>query len=451
MLKEYQQSIENFIEICKNPQAIKQIVLDPKNVNKNSTSPKSVYWNDLSLMDGFPALVVFFATLDQIYPQEKFDLITHRYILEIKDIIEKDGLPQNASLYDGTAGLCCAIAFASKQRTRYSKLLSSLEDILSRQLSEAYIPQIEENLNQKKPINYKFYDAIQGLSGIGLYLIQNNVTEKSNHLIEKLLHLSIQITSPIEYHQHLVPGWLCPAEFLIEKEDQLQNPHGIFNMGLSHGVPSLLGFMSIALKAGIQVPGQVQAMHTIIDWLKSKITKYENVQFFQPRTTFDQQINNMAPTSKNLVNREAWCYGTPGVARTLYLAGIALNDVDTVNFATEAFLSIFERPYEQWKLAGPTFCHGTAGVFLITHLMAKDLQSNFLFSKVNELEKILLNFHDESSAFGFPDLDLCKDKSYYPLDKISLLTGSTGVWLTCLGKQFESIPQWHYPFMIDYA
>jgi hypothetical protein len=342
-------------------------------------------------------------------------------------------------------------------------MLLSLEEILFTQLSEAYIPEIEANIRERKPTHFKLYDVIQGFTGIGLYLIQNNYTEKSQQLLHKLLQLAIKLTAPIEYCHHLVPGWICPAEFLRDPQDRLLNPSGILNMGLSHGVPGLLGFMTIALKAGIEIPGQREAMQTIIEWIKSKATSHENGLFFQARTTFEQQSQNIAPPLKHLSNREAWCYGTPGVARTLYLAGNALGDLDTVHFAAKAFRSIFERPHpqwklpgptfchSQWKLPGPTFCHGIAGLFLITHLMAKDLQSSFLFEKVKELEKTLFNFHNENHPFGFRDWDLCKDGSYHPIDKVSLLTGATGVWLSWLSTQCETLPKWHYPFMIDYA
>lgn len=452
MLNNHQENLEDFINLCEDPQLVKKIVLDPTNINESSKSSQSVYWHDLSLMDGFPGFVVFFITLNAIFPEEKrFDLIAHRYILEIKSTIEKEGLSQNGSLFSGIAGLCYAISFASKERTRYGHMLSILEELLVRHVTEIYIPQIEEKINQRKPINFKLYDVIQGFTGIGLYLIKSNLEGKFSQLIEKLTQLSIDITFPLEYQSHLVPGWVCPAEFLHQKEDRLLNPFGIFNMGLSHGVPSLLGFMSIALKSGIKIPRQIKAMKTIIEWLKSKITKYEDAYFFQPSISFDQQVNNLTPKAKSFLNREAWCYGTPGVARTLYLAGTVLNDTDTINFAAKAFLSIFERSYEDWKLAGPTFCHGTAGVLLITYLMAKDLGSSFLSSKVKDLQERILNSHDETFPFGFRDPDLSRDFSYHPLDKAGLLTGSIGVWLSLLTTQIEATPNWYYPFMIDYA
>ena len=451
MLKERQGALHRFIDICRDPQVAKRIVLDPKNVNEDSRFFKSVYWNDLSLVDGFAASIVFFSTLDSIYPEDQFDLVAHRYVLEIKGAIEKNGLPGHGSLFGGTAGLCYAFAFASKRRSRYLKILASLEEHLSHEILVTYIPQIDQSIKNGRPLNFKMYDIVSGFTGIGLYFLQNNVTKKSDDIIKQLLRLSVDITLPIRHHNRLVPGWICPAEFLHEKEDRRLNPLGILNMGLAHGVPGLLGFMSIALKEGIQVPGQTEAMKTIIEWLKSKITKHQDAQFFRPRITFEQQINNAASTSKSLSNREAWCYGTPGVARTLYLAGRALNDQDTISFAAKAFLSIFERPYEQWNLAGPTFCHGTAGLLLITHLMAKDLENSFLFSQVNELENIILNFYNESYPFGFRDLDLCKDSSYCPLDKMSLLTGATGVWLSLLSTQLKDVSKWYYSFMIDYV
>lgn len=448
----FKKGMERFIETCTDPQLVKKVVNDPKNTHKNRKSSRFLHWYDLSLVDGFAAFVLFFTTLDHIYPEEKrFDLIAHRYILEIKDVIEKNGLPSDGSLYSGTAGLCYAIACASKQRTRYVKMLLTLETYLSKQLSKGYIPRIQNSLHSHEPIHFGLYDLIQGFTGIGLYLIQNNLTKETNQLIEKLLDLSVQITSPIKYHGYQVPGWICPSEFLPLKEEQSMHPIAIFNMGLSHGVPSLLGFMSVALKAGIEIPGQIGAMKAIIEWLKSNVTSDKNTYFFQAQVTFDEQITQTAPKSQNLSNREAWCYGTPGVSRTLYLAASALNDEDTMTFATKTFASIFKRPHKKWKLAGPTFCHGIAGLFLITYLMATDTQSDFLWDKVRDLEKILFQFYSQDTPFGFRDFDLCKDGSYCPIDKASLLTGATGIWLSWLTTRCKLIPKWYYPFMINYA
>lgn len=452
LMQDVEKGLENFIEVCKDPQLVKQMVSDPKNINKNRISPRSVHWYDLSLIDGYGAFVLFFSIVDHVYPEEKkFDLIAHRYILEIKNVIEKNGLPSNGSLYTGTAGLCYAISFASKQRTRYEKMLSTLESYLLRQLSEAYIPKVQERLHSHKPINFSLYDVIQGFTGIGLYFIKNNLTTETNQIIEKLLNLSIQITAPIKYHNHWVPGWICLPEFFSLQKKQFSDQVAIFNMGLSHGVPSLLGFMSIALKAGIQIPGQTKAMKRIIEWLKSKVTNYKSAYFFKSQVTFEEQINQLNPQSQSYLNREAWCYGTPGVIRTLYLAGMALNDKDTMNFAEQTFLSIFNRSYEQWKLAGPTFCHGVSGLFLITYLMAKDTQNDFLWTKVKDLEKILFQFYSEDAPFGFRDFDLCRDGSYCQIDKASLLTGATGAWLSWLTTRCESMPNWYYLFMINYA
>jgi hypothetical protein len=83
--------------------------------------------------------------------------------------------------------------------------------------------------------------------------------------------------------------------------------------------------------------------------------------------------------------------------------------------------------------------------------MAKDLENSFLSSKAHELENRILNSYNEAYPFGFRDLDLCKDGSYCPLDKSSLLTGATGVWLTLLSTKSTEPSKWYYPFMVDYV
>ncbi|KJS51707.1 hypothetical protein VM98_35680, partial [Streptomyces rubellomurinus subsp. indigoferus] len=56
----------------------------------------------------------------------------------------------------------------------------------------------------------------------------------------------------------------------------------------------------------------------------------------------------------------AWCYGTPGAARALFLAGTALGRADWRDAAVAAPADALADP-AAWHLAGARLCHGTGG------------------------------------------------------------------------------------------
>ncbi|MFE5725042.1 lanthionine synthetase LanC family protein, partial [Streptomyces erythrochromogenes] len=62
--------------------------------------------------------------------------------------------------------------------------------------------------------------------------------------------------------------------------------------------------------------------------------------------------------------RDAWCYGTPGIARALALASTALGDPAYARLADLALTALAERPGTTWDTDGAGLCHGSAGVLV---------------------------------------------------------------------------------------
>jgi Lanthionine synthetase C-like protein len=65
-------------------------------------------------------------------------------------------------------------------------------------------------------------------------------------------------------------------------------------------------------------------------------------------------------------SRTAWCYGSPGISRALWLAGETINNRSYQQLATEALLAVCRRPLPERRIDSPTFCHGVAGLLQIT-------------------------------------------------------------------------------------
>ena len=70
--------------------------------------------------------------------------------------------------------------------------------------------------------------------------------------------------------------------------------------------------------------------------------------------------------------RPSWCYGTPGIARAVQLAAIAVGDVDRQRSAEQAIAACLTDPQ---PLTEPGLCHGLAGLYQTAFRAAADATS----------------------------------------------------------------------------
>lgn len=144
--------------------------------------------------------------------------------------------------------------------------------------------------------------------------------------------------------------------------------------------------------------------------------------------SYKEYMNGIIPDE---TEREAWCYGSPGVARSLWLAGRALENEDLKSLAVDAFKSIYARPRERWSIYSPTVCHGYSGLIKLTHQMYLDTGDIELCEYARGLLLEVVEKFDSELAFGF--CDIVKDtQSVKHLDFVGLLDGVSGIVMTLL-------------------
>lgn len=433
----------------RDPDAVRTTVLHPNNHNPQPLHDSSP-WGGISL-EGYAGPLLLFAELDQLFPKEQWDTIVHLYVLKIKATLEKEGLYSlPPSLFGGLAGVCFALERASKDRSRYQRLLNILSEHLREKVEKDYIVPLKDHLSNGKPPPMHLYDLIQGIVGVGIYSLNSFSDHRQVHFVEEIIHILIRLTQDILVEGEWVPGWLVPSRYQHREQDQLHYPSGNFNLGLSHGITGVLAFLSVALLRGISVEGQKEAIEKIATWLKGFRKESQDTYFWPPVVPFEEAIAASTDRQSPFSGRDAWCYGTPGVARTLFLAGEALKNETLKTFAVESFCTIFQRSREQWWLPGPTCCHGIAGLLLLTLQMANDTQEKDLKEQVVFLNQLLLKFYQPEHSFGFKDYNPCFGEGYAQLDHVGLLEGSTGVLLTLMSV-VTSTSWWHAPFLVSYG
>ena len=105
-------------------------------------------------------------------------------------------------------------------------------------------------------------------------------------------------------------------------------------------------------------------------------------------------------------DRSAWCYGSAGVARALWLAGVARDRADWRGLAVEAMRGVCERPVYARMLDSPTFCHGVSGLLQVTLRFGHDTGLPVFADAAALLTERLLGMHEPGTLAGYRGVEL---------------------------------------------
>ena len=408
---------------------------DPSAVKEASSADRSQEngWDDLSISSGYPGPLLLFAELQRVFPNEAWDRVVWDYVVKITQSIESKPI-SNLSLFNGLTGCCLAIQQASLDGTRYQKVLKPLHDFILKHIESTYLVPIRCCLKRGGPVRMDLYDLRHGIVGLGVYCLRNFDIPSFNYMAGEIISTLIPFTLPARVNGYEVPGWHLDQEEAMKYGEEDFPSQRYFNLSMLHGITGVLAFFSIAFKRGVRISGMEEAIRRMISWIQQKRRTVDALYYWDKGVSFDDETT--ARCSPLALLNEGWDCGTPGVARALSLAGMALNDDALTHDAVESFHSVFEKNRRVELSSDPSFSTGTSGLYLLTHLMARD--SNSLFLK----EKSVF-LHDQ----------LLKQLEEYAVDKEGerggILTGIQDLVLTLLSPENGTF-SWHTPFLIDW-
>jgi lantibiotic biosynthesis protein len=437
--------IKEIAHRLRSPDLVKAHILDPCHQNPDPLYHE-ILWDDLSLAGGYTGIVLLLSELDRLYPNEKWDESVHAYVIKIKEAFEKTSFTE-LSLFSGIAGIGFALRSASREGTRYKKMIENLDHFLLQGVTKYYLTPLKANLENGRPSSQSLYELIQGIVGIGVYGLNNLHLPSFRNILEEILQLLIQLTKPIKIKDHWVPGWYIPRDYQLNEGYKTLYVQGNFNLGLSHGITGVLALLAISTLMGIAVEGQMEAMETMVEWLFKHRREGQKGYFWESMISLETELG-INKTGDNVTYKDAWCYGTPGVARSLYLAGKAMKNESIQKRALESFCSVFQRSRKEWQLPGPSICHGISGLFMITTMMSRDSKDLFLEKKAQELQQMIIQSYRAEHPFGFKDLNPRKNGGFAEIDRVDLLEGTSGILLTLLSSEAPT-SWWHAPFLIS--
>lgn len=405
--------------------------------------PRSTHWIPYTISQGYAGLAVLWSYLDSCFADEGWDVTGREHLELAVRGAEAAGQPP-VGLFSGLTGLAFAAWQLSRQGTRYRRLLARLDEaICPEAVSLADSIRVQHN-----GITIGDFDVISGLSGVGAYLLCRRDQPGPALALSAAINALVDLASD----ESAVPRWHTPADLLWDQEMKAAYPEGNLNCGLAHGIPGPLAFLSQALRTGLMVPGLPAAIARIADWLCANRCD-DGWGINWPNAISLERVNDLSGgqlltgnsrSSPDGPSRCAWCYGSPGIARALWLAGEALDRDDYRSLAVSAMEDVFRRPVKVRRIESPTFCHGVAGLLEIALRFANETGRSVFVEQSRTLVQQLLDSYQPQSLLGFRNIEIAD----HEIDQPGLLDGAPGVALVLLAAATSAKPTWDRLFLL---
>ncbi len=415
---------ENTLEIVR---TVARRICCPQGVAVHITGQSSS--SPAGLGNGYSGLALALFYLGQQFPELPWSSAAHTYLRLAAQMTRDQHLPY-PGVFGGTGGLALILSAFAGSDPRYQRTSQRINQAVARQIVEKPWPRRTAGSAQRE------YDTISGAAGIIGSLLSLG---ENDALIQEALHISLHyllwLAGDIEEHQR--KHWFIPPELMHEIALQ-KYPDGCFNLGLAHGIPGPLAALSLAWAAGYRLPSMREAMRTMASWI------VEHCVYDAWGRNWPAVVLPNGQPSEPEGTFAGWCYGAPGVARALWLAGRALEDDSLCHLAVESIEAVLRRPGVVRRVCSPTLCHGLGGLLLICLHFAHEIHSPLIREHIPLLVRQILEGFCADVPFGFRDETWEGTRA----DHAGMLTGAAGVALTLLAASTSSAPLWDRAFLI---
>lgn len=193
------------------------------------------------------------------------------------------------------------------------------------------------------------YDYLHGAMGGGMYFLKRLRTN-SNLKVNVEEHLDILLSQMLVNKEDNTSFW-------IENPNKVSSFEEIYNLGLSHGIPSILVYLSKCYNNNIFVDRLKPIIQSTVNFILKYVQKPKtNSEYYFP-TSID--LNGIA----NRGSRLAWCYGDLGICCALWQANQILNDEYLDRQILEVLLHNCQiKNLENARVFDAGLCHGTSGI-----------------------------------------------------------------------------------------
>jgi lantibiotic biosynthesis protein len=420
-------------EVAKRLRSRERLLAASRTALGQTRYPRTVYWEPYGIAQGDAGIALACSYLDACFPSEGWDVVGHEYLTWAVKAADEVGSPP-LGLFGGLAGLAFAAWSLSRGGTRYRGLLDTVDvNLNARILVEA------RSLIGRHGCGVSEFDLITGVCGVGVYFLYRGFDPPRDVGLRAILQTIVALTETTGG----VPHWYTPAHLVADESLAKLYPMGNLNCGLAHGIPGPMALMALAYEGGVRVDGLKTALVHTAEWI-AQHRVFDAFGVNWPTTVPFSPDRTVSPESLDS-SRAAWCYGTPGVARALWLAGRALDRDDLCQLAIEGMSAVYRRPTPERRIDSPTFCHGVAGLLQVTVRFAHDTGLSLFRDAGTSLCEQLLSLYEPDRALGFASIEPAGNF----VDQPGLLDGAAGVVLAMLAATTDVRPAWDRLFLLS--
>jgi hypothetical protein len=276
--------------------------------------------------------------------------------------------PETTNLFRGAPAVAYALHNAGHPAYRgaLDKLDHAIGTLIRRRIDEA-----RRRIDEGQAAQAREYDLINGLTGLGAYLLHRH---PDNGLLREILAYLVRLTQPVQVRGETLPGWWATGS-----PDQRPSPRwdgGHAGFGMAHGISGPLALLSAAMRRGTIVNGHADAIGTICAWL-DRWRHGHGRQAWWPEVIDRAELRTGAVPLTG-PHRPSWCYGIPGVARAQQLAALAVGDPARARLAVQALIECLTDDRQLAHLTEAGLCHGWAGLVHTARRAATDANSSEL-------------------------------------------------------------------------
>jgi hypothetical protein len=379
-----------------------------------------------TLIEGIPGVAVLWGEMGRRDPQARQR--AHAHLSAAADRTPATG-PYGLGLFGGLAALGAAATITATAPGHYRRISATVDSYVVRQagtLLRAEQARLEGGL----PLgSWAAFDSIAGLAGVGRYLLGRCVAAGDDDaavrdVVAAICRYLVQLTRPLTVHGTSLPGW-----YVLPDEDQnvSQQLSPGASTGLAHGIAGPLSLLATAWRAGITVPGHEEAVHLIAEWLQARLRRNRYGCYWPGNISPDEEITSLADTPPTH-RIGSWCWGTPGIARALQLAGRALGRPEWERTAVDAQRALFDNPEHDRELPDAALCHGLGGLLVATDLIAQDSGDPELAARASRTAEAMLELFDPEARYGYRHVLAASQGTVVP-DRPGFLNGAAGAAL----------------------
>ncbi len=214
---------------------------------------------------------------------------------------------RNANLFFGAPALALVLHIAASAEHRYQRTFTALDDVVIR-ITKSRLDEAHARIGRAEQPEMREFDLVRGLSGLATYHL---ACHPDHEITRKVLAYLARLTEPLPSTSTQPPWWTNVAP---NGEPSSDYPQGHGNVGVSHGIGSVLAVLSLGALRDLGSASLTDAIARICTWTDQWRQGDADAPWWPGLITTGQaRQGRVAPTLRPV---PSWCYGVSGRPRS---------------------------------------------------------------------------------------------------------------------------------------